>query len=201
MIKWFRQGLLDNNSYIIYKDEKAIVIDPTGDVNVLINALDGYELVAIVLTHGHFDHVAGVNKIMDKFNCPIYIHELDMEIAKKETTLSKQFNCEVIDKKYPLLKLIPGKFVIDIFEFEVHHTPGHSSGCVLIEYKDSLFTGDTLFQNSIGRTDLETSNYQDMKESLKYIKSFTKDYKVYPGHSGISTLNTEKENNPFLRRI
>ena len=196
MITRLIQDPIENNTYIIDENDFVVIIDPTGDINSINNIIRDKNIDAIFLTHGHYDHIGLVDTLMNKYNCPAYIHELDKEIARNNPY-----------KDYPggdvcvKNKLISFESTLDIkgHKFDIYHTPGHSEGSVIIKYNNVLFTGDTLFKEGIGRTDLISSNHRDMIKSLDFIKSFDKDLLVYPGHGDTSDIEHELKYNHYLK--
>ncbi len=196
MIKTLVQGNLQTNTYLISNETQAVLIDPTGNYKDLINVLNNKELIGILLTHGHFDHLGAVDDLYDVYKCPIYLHKNDKELATTNVFKESFGNCPIITK--PILDMPFDKFNIGDFTFDVHHTPGHTPGSILIQYKNSLFTGDTLFKDSIGRTDLYLGDFKQIKESLKYIQTMDKNLIVYPGHGPLTSIEDEIRNNPYL---
>lgn len=198
-IKVIACGLFQANAYIITKDKHALVIDPgTAHSNIFSYIEDNSLIVdGIFLTHAHFDHIGGVDKIIAKYNCPLYMNEYDAPLLT-----SYELNCslegrQVIVKSKPNF-IKPGLNKIGDFDVEIIDAPGHSEGCSMLRYENNLFTGDVLFKNSIGRTDLKGGSNTKMNNSLKMIRDMEEDYVVYPGHGEATTLKEEKENNPYL---
>ena len=159
------------------------------------------ELAAILLTHGHYDHVAGVEAVRRATGAPVYIHTADAPmLGSGRANLAWQ----ITDAPYTPVasfETVEDGQELHIGErtVRVMHTPGHTPGgcCYLTE--DILFSGDTLFRGSIGRTDLG-GNAQDMQASLQRIAAIEGEWRVYPGHFGSSTLSWEKQHNPYLRQ-
>lgn len=148
----FVQGPFQTNSYLLLKNEQAILIDPTGKSTAILKALEGLSLKAILLTHAHFDHIGLVDELMERFNCPCYLHPDDIEIA---TTIKyNQLGPYGAIIKHPLNEVYEGSLKIGDFQFEVIHTPGHTPGSLIYVIENHMFSGDTLFKGSIGRTDL-----------------------------------------------
>ena len=196
-IKRFVLGPLQTNTYLLTIGKDALLIDPASKPEKLIDILKDYNLLAILLTHGHFDHIKAVDGLYQKYHCPVYMNLLDEQLAKdkysgSEFGLVSYISCPINDLKQGLASIGP-------FNFEVIFTPGHTEGSVIFVFEDAIFTGDTLFKLTVGRTDLKGSDPSKLKNSLKIFKSFTKDYRIYPGHDMPSLLSFELENNYYLR--
>lgn len=180
------------NSFLLITDKKrAIAIDPAATVdqyNELL-ARENATLTHIFLTHGHFDHVYSVSELQAKWNCAVYLDGAD---AKGSET----FPLTGETRHYT----DGGQVVVDDGVFQTWHTPGHTPGSWILYCSGLLFVGDTLFQNSVGRTDLEGGDSFAQGASLRKIKALplAGDTQVLPGHGSFTTLETEKENNPFL---
>lgn len=195
-------GYLGTDCYAVTNDKEAVLIDP-GDGFAKISAFlqkENLTLKAVFLTHGHFDHIGAVNALKEKYEAPVYIHKADYEMAKNPVLNSSY------DFGGPEIFCDPDKFYEDGEKinllgetFEIIHTPGHTEGGVCIKVSDSIFTGDTLFYGSIGRTDLYKGDYDTLMNSLKKLMALPGDYKVFPGHGEATTLSYEKKTNPFLR--
>lgn len=166
-------GKLDCNCYLISKGNKALLVDPGDDFNKIDKLIKDKELVGILITHGHFDHVMALDDVISKYKVPVY--------------------------RYSNLK--EGEFKIDEFTFEVIYTPGHLTDCITYYFKDDLamFTGDFLFYNTIGRCDLIGSDYEEMKNSIEKIKQYSDNIVIYPGHGRSTNLGREKNNNPYFK--
>ena len=198
-------GELATNSYILkLGNQDAIIIDIGNGAEKVLQALEVYHLnlKAILLTHGHYDHVSGVEQVRQATGAEVYIHEKDAVMLKsEEKNLALDFpNTNYIPvEEYHRLK--DGDILeISGHKIEVMHTPGHTSGSVCYLIEDMMFCGDTLFKGSAGRTDLG-GNRDELMRSLKKIASLEKNYHVYPGHFEDSTLEKEKASNPYLRSI
>lgn len=200
-IKSFMVGPVATNCYLVADEttKKGIIIDPgaQGERIAQFAKESGYDFEKILLTHTHFDHISGLNGLVSKLNrnIPIYVHQLDYPGAKAgfgyEPDLS-EFKEQVRFYKDGDTLEMGTKTII------VLHTPGHTPGGVTLAIDDCLFTGDTLFCCSCGRTDFPTSNPNDMMVSLCCLGVIDGDYKVYPGHDRETTLSFERKNNPFL---
>ncbi len=190
-------GPLETNSYLVISGEECLVIDPaTRDVLDLVEEL-GLSVLAILNTHGHFDHISG-NRL---FSAPIYIHPYDAEmLLDPELNLSTMFGMEVTSP--PMASpLEEGKVKIGPIELRVLHTPAHTKGSVCLLIGDALFSGDTLFRGSVGRTDLPGSDYESLQASLVRLLELPDEVRVYPGHGESTTIGEERRTNPFLCEI
>jgi hydroxyacylglutathione hydrolase len=189
-------GHVSTNAYILKKAHQVVLIDPVQDAPRILSYLDETdEVIAILLTHGHFDHIGAVDEVYQRFQCPIYLHTGDHQMAQfPNKNFSFKQNIRI---QSPLLSY-PDVLDIGLFHFEIYETPGHSEGSVVIKVDQVMFTGDTLFKGDIGRTDLEGSDPRKMRQSLKLFKTFDQDYILYPGHDESSTLFEELKHNPYL---
>ena len=190
-------GPLESNCYLIFNRNSCLIIDPGSESNKILEALGDYDLVAIVLTHGHFDHIGAVKDLVKKYHCPIYISPKDEILLH-----NPQYNYSYpnsITINHPV-KLITEKIlVIGDYSFQIFPTPGHTAGSITLRYHDYLFTGDTLFQNDVGRTDLYSGSEIELSRSLKLLKKLPKKLEVLPGHGPNSTIKAELLSNPYLR--
>ena len=196
MIKTFPVGMLQENCYIIINEEtnEAFAVDPGDEGARLIANIEklGCTLKAILLTHGHADHVGAVVDLKNRFNVPVYINEKEILCMKNDNTVfGKLPECYDFIKDGDELEIAGMKI-------KCIHTPGHTLGgmCFLID--NELFTGDTLFRGGCGRIDFPTGNQSAMIQSLSKIKQFIFDADVYPGHGPQSKISLEKRNNPYL---
>jgi hydroxyacylglutathione hydrolase len=204
ILKKFVLGAIENNNYLLIDEDtkEAVLIDCTQNSEEIHNTIkeSGVSLKYILLTHGHFDHVSGVNAFKNKYNCSILIHEDDKIMLEKMKEFTRAFGLgeAEIQKVDGFVK--EGDFIkFGKSGFKVIHTPGHTQGGVCYLFGDMIFTGDTLFYESVGRTDLPGGNFEQIKKSIKE-KLFVLDdnIKVYPGHGWESTIGHEKANNQFL---
>jgi hydroxyacylglutathione hydrolase len=197
-VKSFALGPYQTNCYVLTQGNQVIIIDPSAKGEVIAKSIDSdKEVLAILLTHGHFDHFGGAQYLLDHFKCPIYIHEDDVELLEDP---QKNYSMELnLTLKKDVLILNEGIMQIGPFMISVLHTPGHSEGSVSFHIEDALFAGDLIFKMSIGRTDLYGGNERQMMKSLKMIKTFSDNLIIYPGHGPKTTLDFEKKYNPFLK--
>ena len=196
-VKLLRVGPIGTNCYILEDDQTnlAAVIDPGDEPELIQEALEkeGVEVRYLLLTHGHYDHTTAVPALHRVYpQADIYIHQADANGAG--STLFPLAG-EVDD-----LKLYDEGDVIRLgdHEIQVLHTPGHSPGSVTLKVEDVLFTGDTLFAGSCGRTDLRGGSYEQIMQSLKRLGELKGDFHVCPGHEATSTMERERRSNPFL---
>ncbi len=191
------------NSYIIINGEKALIIDPGSDVRFIIEHIRSNNLrpEAILATHGHIDHVQGVNILKSEFEIPFYMNSLDNPLLEGLSMQAQMFGVKnpgkiTVDHNLPL----SGEKEFIGLKLKFFHTPGHSKGSVSIKINDVLFAGDVLFQYSIGRTDLPGGNMKELLGSIrKHLFTMPDSTKVFPGHGPTTTIGQEKRNNPFLQ--
>lgn len=204
ILKPFILGQIENNNYLLIDEasKEAVLFDCSEDSKDIDTALkeSGATLKYILLTHGHFDHVLGVNDFKRKYNCKVLIHESDKLLLDTINEFIKRF--EMADVAVPKIDgFVKDGEIIKLGENEIKviHTPGHTQGGVCYLVEDKLFSGDTLFYESVGRTDLPGGNFNQLKSNIQE-KLFTLDenIKVYSGHGPSSTIGHEKENNQFL---
>lgn len=168
-IKVVPVGFLQTNCYIIESKGKCLIIDPGGDLEKIINKIDpDTKKITIVNTHFHYDHTLVNNELRQKFNAEVLIHEKEKNFI--------DFKADKFLKDGEIIK-------IGDHDFKIIHTPGHSEGSICLLTEEIVFSGDTLFKNGYGRTDLPGGDQKKMEKSLKKLKSFLEEgTKVYPGH-------------------
>ncbi|MBR3162260.1 MAG: MBL fold metallo-hydrolase [Bacilli bacterium] len=171
-VKSIKVGFLECNCYLLEKDNKYLLIDPGDDLEKIEEFIKDKQIVGILITHSHFDHIASAYDLEEKYNYIIY----DLNNLKE------------------------GMNNIDVFKFNVIKTFGHTMDSISFYFKDEkiMFTGDFLFYHTIGRCDLPESNYQEMLESIKKIKKYPEDCTIYPGHGKKSSLKEEFKRNIYL---
>lgn len=198
IIKRIPAGIYAANCFLLMDEDtkEMAVIDPGGDSDDIIKAIESLKgkVKFILLTHGHVDHVGGVMDIKKEYNVPFYINEEDQKLIDKGTYIYGN-----IPKADGYLKdrdkISLGKHTITVLE-----TPGHTPGGVCFKVEDMVFTGDTLFKGSIGRTDLGGGDYDAIINSINNkLVPLDENTIVLPGHGPESTIAHEKQSNPFLR--
>ena len=190
-LKTLALGAYQTNCHILSNGSEAIVIDPGYEPDTILDSLDGLTLKAILLTHGHFDHVGAVKELVAETGCEVYIHAA-------ESTMPPMMTAGPL---YYTRTYAEGDTVAPIAgaELTVLHTPGHTPGSVCLLWGQELFAGDTLFAGSCGRVDLPGGDPAQMLQSLNRLASLNADYRVHPGHGPSTTLSQEKRHNPYMR--
>jgi len=193
-IKVLPLGAYQTNCYIAWGEnaDTCIVIDPGYAPEQVLSEVDklGKRIDAILLTHGHFDHVGAVKQIAADTDCLVYIHENDLSLPAVFTAGSLYYT----DTYGEGTMLFTSGLGIQVL-----HTPGHTPGSVCLAVEDTLFSGDTLFAGSCGRTDLPGGSTAVILKSLKRLAGLDKNYTVYPGHGAATTLDEERRYNPYLQ--
>lgn len=188
-------NIYQENCYIIFDDKDSIIIDPGDDFDLIDNAITQNKLVpsAVLLTHGHFDHVGAVKSLKEKYNIKVYMNSDDLELLSFMRT--KDFDIDVDIKN--LEEIFVGNIKIKCIK-----TPGHSKGSVCYIIDDFLFSGDTLFAGSIGRCDLPGGSPVALLNTLSTIVVKLDDkFIVLPGHGEKSTIAEEKSRNLYLKNL
>jgi glyoxylase-like metal-dependent hydrolase (beta-lactamase superfamily II) len=192
-IKTLPLGLYQTNTYIIASaaSKTCCVIDPGYEAETILDYLDesGLQLEAILLTHGHFDHVGAVRDLVAETGCRVYIHPEDLQLPPMFTAGRIYYTHTYTEGSQ-----------LDLAGLSIHvlHTPGHTPGSVCLLTENVLFSGDTLFAGSCGRTDIGGS-WPVIQASLKRLQTIEADFTVYPGHGESTTLAREKKYNPYMR--
>lgn len=172
-IKKIITGVLDENCYVLIKNNTAIIIDPGDDYLNIKDAIGDNKVLAVLITHSHFDHIGALRNFLTKRSIKIF----------KKSSLEEK------------------EYTIGDFKFNCIYTPGHSKDSVSFYFEEDncMFVGDFIFKESIGRTDLPGGDNNDMKASLTKLLTFDENIVLYPGHDDETTLKYEKEHNPYLK--
>ena len=190
------------NTYIVHDDASAAcaLIDPGYQAKTILSQLDllGLMVDAILLTHGHFDHVGAVREIVEATGCKLWMSESDWTQVPTPATdhyfpLANCDFCEVHFCEDDEIIHAGG------LTFRTITTPGHTRGSVCYRCESAIFTGDTLFAGSCGRTDLPGGDWDTIQDSLRRLAELEGDFNVYPGHGSPSTLSRERKYNPYMR--
>ncbi|MDE7163855.1 MAG: MBL fold metallo-hydrolase [Clostridiales bacterium] len=194
-------GSLCTNTYLIVDGTDAIVIDPGDDYERIVARLAKSRAKAkyVLITHAHFDHIGAVARFAAN-GAKVYISQTDYEMLKKsDFYIDLGFFGESVQEFYADVMVSDGdKFTICNHDFTVIATPGHTAGGVCFVAEKCIFTGDTLFRLSVGRTDFPHSSHADLLQSVKKLFALKGDYTVLPGHGESSTLDFERNNNPYV---
>jgi hydroxyacylglutathione hydrolase len=190
-------GLISTNCYVVRAGDEVMVVDPGGDAARILGELNGAKPRYIINTHGHPDHVGAVSAIIEATGAPVLMHEADGDTLKGG---SDAFGDIFSEAPKPDRYLADGdEFDLDDLTFTVLYTPGHTPGGICLYTPGVVFTGDTLFAGSVGRTDLGGGDYKKLIESIKKrLLTLPLDTKVLPGHGPESTIALERATNPFL---
>ncbi len=194
-VKILPLGAYQTNCYLVWGEgsDSVIVIDPGYTPETVLSEVArlGKTVGAVLLTHGHFDHVGGVKEIAAETDCPVYLHE--NELSQPPTMTAGPLYYTHTYGEGDVLTLAN-------LNFRILHTPGHTPGSVCLLCEDTLFSGDTLFMGSCGRTDFPGGDTAQMRASLTRLANLPGDYRVLSGHGPESTLNIERKYNPYIGR-
>ena len=198
-------GQLGANCYIVYCENtlQGTVIDPGGNANDIIGILkrENIQLSCIFNTHGHADHIGANDELKAATGAPVYIHSADAKmLISSQGNLSMYIGNNLICQ--PADKLVNDGDIVKIGEMEIKviHTPGHTLGGICLYVNDTLFSGDTLFEQSIGRTDFPGGSHSQLITSIKTKLLLLDDHTaVLPGHGGVTTIGDERHANPFIQ--
>ena len=187
-------GMYQTNTYIIHDEASrtCCVIDPGYQADTILDEVEalGLTVEAVLLTHGHFDHVGAVKEIAAETDCKVFLHTQDLTMPPMMTAGTLYYT----DSYGEGTQLNLAGLSIGVL-----HTPGHTPGSVCLMVGSSMFSGDTLFAGSCGRTDLPGGDWKTIRESLGRLASLEDDFTVFPGHGESTTLALEKQYNPYLR--
>ena len=198
-------GEFGSNCWLIADDtSEAAVIDPSPEIDIIKEALEsrGVTLKYILLTHGHFDHMTSCDTLRDFTGAPLAIHRADADaLVNSYFNCSRVFmNCDIVYRPAEILLEDGDELKFGTLTVKTIHTPGHTKGSCCFLIGDCLFTGDTLFDGSVGRCDLPGGDERELMQSLEKLRSMDLDYKLYTGHGSNTTLSKQKVYNPYLRK-
>lgn len=204
IIKTYVAGPVQANNYLVVDEasKEAILIDCSDYVPEIVDYVkeNGLTVKYILLTHGHFDHVLGINRMKEALGAKAYVHEGDREQVVNTRDVMMMFGLPIDGVVNPVIDgTLPEDLTLGSQKIKVIETPGHTPGGVCYLIGENLFSGDTLFRGTIGRTDLPQGSFQEIKRSVKDIL-FALDDKinVYPGHAEPSTIGFEKKFNDIV---
>jgi glyoxylase-like metal-dependent hydrolase (beta-lactamase superfamily II) len=196
-------GPLDTNCWLV--DDGAggpvLVVDPADEAREILDALDGASVAAVVLTHGHFDHLAAAREIVDATGAPLAVHEADaVAITSSAGTGGTMFGFDASAPPADLVLAEGNVLEAGSERLEVLHTPGHTPGGICLLGAGHLLSGDTLFSASVGRTDFPGGDMAAMRRSIARLAGLPDDTRVHPGHGPETTIGRERRVNPFFPR-
>jgi len=199
-------GALEVNSYVAYDPvtADAMVIDPGDEPARIMDSIKRSALRVryLVCTHAHFDHVGAIPELKRLTGAPIAIHEEERPVYLAARGFGRMWGFEIDDLPEPDLLLAEGdELRLGELVFAVLHTPGHSPGCMCLYGKDVLFSGDTIFAGSVGRTDFPGGSIEMLRNSFRRIVSLPGETRIYPGHGPSSTVETERRENFFIHEL
>ena len=196
-----------SNCYIVRNsdNDQATVIDPGGEPDLILKTIEdqNLDLAHILLTHGHIDHITAVSTLTKRFDVPVNAHQEERQILEAAPMQAQMFGLPPVAAP-TITDWFKDADILTIngLNFQVIHTPGHSPGGSCFLLQEDIFVGDTLFESSIGRTDLPGGNFQQLIHSIKtQLLTLPDELIVHPGHGESTTLGQEKKLNPFLQGI
>jgi hydroxyacylglutathione hydrolase len=208
-VRMFTVGLVAENCFLVRRDgsDRALIVDPGDEADKLLGAIDslGVTLDAILLTHTHFDHVGAVAPVAKATGAEVWVPEIEKPVLADIMSFVPWPGFGPFES-YDADETVKGGETLELagFEIDVIFTPGHSPGHVTYSIADelALFSGDVLFQGSVGRTDLPGGDWPTLLRSIgTLMDTFPDETRVFPGHMGLTTLGAERATNPFLAEL
>lgn len=202
-VEKFCDNFANANTYLVTSDKIAIIVDPANDLRILKKYLNGKTVKAVFLTHGHYDHFKMLEDVINEYQIPCYLHKkAKMKLFDLVTSYAKDFGASWIPKisdDFFIMVNDNDLIKIDDLVIKVMYTPGHTDCSVCYLLDDLMFSGDTLFKNSVGRTDLLTGSTLKQHLTIEKLKHLKTNYHIYPGHDEETTLFFEQKNNPYFK--
>lgn len=192
-------GDIRANCYLVENPDtrQLVIVDPGDEAEKIIKAVGDRRPVAVLATHGHFDHIGAADQICGHFGIPLYLHERDLpKLTDPRQNGSARFGRGPVALQTPGVALRDGqRLTVGGMEITVLHTPGHSAGscCFLLPDGQGVLTGDTLFDGGYGRTDFEDGSFSELKRSLRRLLALTPRRNAYPGHGGTTLTGRDEE--------
>jgi glyoxylase-like metal-dependent hydrolase (beta-lactamase superfamily II) len=206
-VRMFTVGMVQENTYLFRQDgsDRALMIDPGDEAERLLDAVDalGVKLDAILLTHTHFDHVGAVAPVARATGAPVYCPQLETQVLADIMSFVPWPGFGPFES-YDADETVAGgeRLALAGYDIDVIFTPGHSPGHVTYAVDGALFSGDVLFEGSVGRTDLPGGDWPTLARSIAgLLDAYPDDTQVFPGHMGVTTLGRERATNPFLQEL
>jgi len=196
-------GPLQENAYLLTDGGKAVLVDPGDEAERLLEAVEGFDLEAVWLTHAHFDHVGALAGVKEHYDVPVYLHPADVPFLRGAADIARSFGLYLRQPQVETQPLAHGqRLQLGAYEATCLYTPGHAPGHMAFYFPTEgfLLAGDALFRGSIGRYDLPGGDYGTLIQSIRReLLTLPDETVVYPGHGPETTIGQERRTNPFLQ--